>query len=210
MQIATIYTGPEDDWAVLEAASGLDRDGLLQLNPHLAMVEEIEAGIPLDLPARARTKLKRSKASTAAAISAYEAARRELLMDVAEDPRPGKDNARIRLYHSTTVGGAEPDEVAWCSSFVNYCVEQTGQKGTDSKAARSWLKWGRAVERSDWREGDVIVFWRRAPTSWEGHVGFLAAIDGPRPQVLGGNQRDRLSIAAPYPFQQVLAVRRGT
>ena len=209
MRIATLYTGPEHDWAALEAISGLDRSGLVELNPHLDAVEVLEAGIPVDIPQAKRMELLRSQLTYVDAPSAYAVARRELLMDVAEDPRPGKDNSRIRLYHSTTVGGAEPDEVSWCSSFVNYCVEQSGERGTDSKAARSWVKWGRAVDRGDWREGDIVGFWGEAPKSWTGDVGVLASLDDPRPQVLGGNEANRLSIAAPYPFDLIIGLGRA-
>jgi uncharacterized protein (TIGR02594 family) len=143
------------------------------------------------------------------AAAPYATARAELLLNISEDPRAGRDHPRIRLYHSTTSGGAEPDEVSWCSSFVNFCVERAGLIGTDSKAARSWLRWGAPVDRSDWREGDIIVFWRVSPDSWKGHVGFLVDWAGERPLILGGNQSDRLSIASPYPFTSILAVRRA-
>ena len=102
-----------------------------------------------------------------------------------------------------------PDEVSWCSSFVNYCVEQAGGAGTDSKAARSWLDWGRSVSHSDWREGDIVVFWREAPNSWKGHVAFLVTWDGERPFVLGGNQGNKICVDDPYPFSQILSVRRA-
>src|SRR5205823_13988318 len=99
-------------------------------------------------------------------------ARQELALGVAEIPGP-QDNPRIVMYHRTTQGGAADDETAWCSSFVNYCVEQTGLPGTDSKAARSWhdQDWGRVVTPAP-VEGDLVVFSRRSPTEEGGHVGF--------------------------------------
>ena len=61
----------------------------------------------------------------------------ELALNVKEFPgRP--DNPRIVLYHSLDARRPAEDETAWCSSFVNYCVEQAGLIGTDSKWARSW------------------------------------------------------------------------
>lgn len=208
---ATIYTSPADSWETILATAGLARAELMSLNPHLEDVEQIEPGIPIDVPSQARTAIvgAAARAMLMRAASPYEIARKELLLNIAEDPRPGRDHPRIRLYHSTTSTGAEPDEIHWCSSFVNFCVEQSGHRGTDSKAARSWLKWGEAVPRDEWREGDVIVF-KRAGSSWKGHVGFLVDWQGARPMVLGGNQNDRLSIGTPYSFNAVLGVRRST
>lgn len=74
-----------------------------------------------------------ARAARASGQSPYDFAKQELLRGVAEVPGPA-DNPRIVLYHSTTVGGAAPDEVSWCSSFVNFCVEQAGMKGTNNKA----------------------------------------------------------------------------
>jgi len=92
-------------------------------------------------------------------------------------------------------GGAAHDETAWCSSFVNYCVEKTGLRGTDSKAARSWhdQHWGRDVTSVP-GEGDIVVFSRHGPTDEGGHVGFFIADEDDQIRVLGGNQGNRISI----------------
>jgi len=206
----TIYTSVTDTWKSLEQMTKLGRGALIALNPHIAAIDEIEAGIPIDVPVLAKKALAtRFGASTKSAKSPFQYAQEELLKNVSELPGTGSNHARITLYHSTTQGGAAPDEIAWCSSFVNYCVEKSGRAGTDSKAARSWLKWGAEVARPDWREGDIVVFWRVAPSSWEGHVGFLVDASGPKPEILGGNQNNQLCIAAPYPYSQILSVRRG-
>jgi uncharacterized protein (TIGR02594 family) len=207
-RIATIYTSPDDTWESTSGLSGLAQDELVELNPHLADVEAIEPGIPIDIPGGVKRQLFTATARSARSISPYQVAQKELLLNIAEDPRPSKDHPRIRLYHSTTSGGASPDEVAWCSSFMNYCTEQAGLAGTDSKASRSWLRWGEAVSKDDWQEGDVIVS-KRENSSWMGHVGFLVDWRGSRPTVLGGNQSDRLSIATPYPFRDILGIRRA-
>jgi uncharacterized protein (TIGR02594 family) len=210
--LVTIYTDVEESWESLQQRLGISCEEIVNLNSHLMDVDEIEPGIPIDVPLEAEERLladgrwfrqNRGK-------SPYEIAKAELLMDIAQIPGK-KDNPRITLYHSTTIGGAQPDEVAWCSSFVNYCVQQSGLKGTRSKAARSWHNtgWGVPVSKNEWREGDIIVFWRVAEKHWKGHVGFLVAWDGSRPAVLGGNQGNRLSIARPYPFKNILSVRRA-
>jgi N-acetylmuramoyl-L-alanine amidase len=101
-------------------------------------------------------------------------------------------NPRIETYHSATDGKAESDSVPWCSSFVNFCVKEAGLDGTKSKAARSWLNWG--VEASEFVPGCIVVLKRGSPPA--GHVGFFVGSDSGRIQLLGGNQGDKVSIAA--------------
>jgi uncharacterized protein (TIGR02594 family) len=213
-RLGTVYTSVTDSWETLQAATGLTKDQLKSLNPHLEAIDEIEPGIPIDVPYEKRRPMMAAKspaaAPGAAANTPYAVAKTELLMDISEFPGQQNNNPRITLYHSTTAGGAAPDEVAWCSSFVNYCVEKAGRVGTDSKAARSWNQWGTAVPKSQWQEGDIIVFWRESPSGWKGHVGFLVDWNGASPEVLAGNQGNRLSIARPYPFGQILSVRKAT
>jgi uncharacterized protein (TIGR02594 family) len=207
--LATLYTGPADSFISLSHRLEISPEDIRALNPHVKDLEELSPGIPLDVPVPARRKLLSNRFAGLAPTSAYEFAKREKSLGVCEKSGPAT-NERIKLYHSTTVGGAAPDEVSWCSSLVNYCVEQSGRVGTDSKAARSWLDWGGKVEKNDWREGDIVVFWRESKTSWKGHVAFLVSWDGERPYVLGGNQSNCITIDDPYPFSQILSIRRAS
>lgn len=208
--IATIYTEVDETFSSLIAASGISKEYLVRLNPHISEMTELEAGIPLDVPAEFKRDRNRSRSAGRGRTSPYQVARSELLKGIAEIPGQ-QTNPRIREYHASTVGGAEPDEVSWCSSFVNFCVEQASMRGTDSKAARSWHNtgWGVSVPRDQWQEGDIIVFYRGERTGWQGHVGFLVDWTGAKPEVLGGNQGDRISIARPYEFSRILSVRRA-
>ncbi|MGO7403090.1 TIGR02594 family protein [Rhizobium ruizarguesonis] len=206
--ISTIYTKLGDTFASVAQLGDISAIDIRAMNPHVRELAELEAGIPLDLPFIKR-RSRSGTAATAGGRSAYDIAKREKSLGVSEVSAPGEDNPRIRVYHATTHGGAMPDEVSWCSSYVNYCVEEAGGRGTDSKAARSWLTWGHDVPRNDWQEGDIVVFWRESPDSWKGHVAFLVNWDGERPFVLGGNQGNRISVDDPYPFRQILSIRRG-
>ncbi|TCL91809.1 uncharacterized protein (TIGR02594 family) [Rhizobium sp. PP-WC-2G-219] len=122
----------------------------------------------------------------------------ELAAGVKEVPGSG-NNPRIVMYHATTKGGKAPDETAWCSSFVNYCVEQAGIKGTDSKWARSWHdeNWGHDVTAAP-QVGDIVVFRRVGNGDNGGHVTFFQSMTGTSITCLGGNQGDRVSIST-YP-----------
>jgi uncharacterized protein (TIGR02594 family) len=171
-----------------------------------SFLEAVSGGLPIEQPI----------GDPPAMIRPMDIARAELRLDVREIVG-SRDNPRIVMYHRTTAGGAAPDETPWCSSFVNYCVEQAGLRGTDSKAAVSWHqnRWGRDVTASP-QEGDLVVFSRRSPTESGGHVGFFIDQESDSIQILGGNQGNRISLGR-YPKDgmqgqtryQLLSIRRG-
>lgn len=104
-------------------------------------------------------------------------------------------NQRILQYlQSTNLGRPdnEKDETAWCSAFVNWCVEQSGFEGTDSASARSWEHWGQRAREP--KRGCVVVFWRQDPYCGLGHVGFFMDDAGGTIRVLGGNQSNAVNV----------------
>ena len=116
--------------------------------------------------------------------------------------RGGQHNPRIVEYHGATAAGEAPDEVPWCSSFVNWCLLRAGIAGTRSKAARSWEDWG---AESGPRIGAIAVF-SRGTNPAHGHVGFWMGEGGGKVRVLGGNQGNRVSIQS-YPKSRLLTLR---
>jgi len=127
---------------------------------------------------------------------------------------PGdKHNPEIVTMHDACdAGGVDgdgelPDEVSWCSSFINWIMLLAGLQGTRNKAARSWLKWGKAVDIMDASPGNIIVFWRVSISDWRGHVAiFLGWTPHGNAIVLGANQGNAVSIKI-YPAGQILGVR---
>jgi uncharacterized protein (TIGR02594 family) len=112
---------------------------------------------------------------------------------------PGeRSNQRIEQYHATTESGPAPDSVPWCSSFVNFCIQRAGLKGTGGKLARSWVNWG--AEAPDFVSGCVVVLER------PDHVAFYVGKDNERIRLLGGNQGDRVSVAS-FAADRVIAKR---
>lgn len=100
--------------------------------------------------------------------------------------QPGS-NPQIEKYHASTSLGSSPDDVPWCSSFVNWCIEQAGIKGTGSAWARSWLKWGEDLSTP--RLGCIVVFSRGEG----GHVAFYSGGGtAGKINVLGGNQSNQV------------------
>jgi uncharacterized protein (TIGR02594 family) len=108
---------------------------------------------------------------------------------VKEYPGDG-DNPRIVEYLQSTILEApmrNNDETAWCSAFVNWCVERAGYEGTDSAWAKSWLNWGKAIQKP--RRGCVVILTREGG----GHVGFYMGGTKTTITVLGGNQSDEVN-----------------
>jgi uncharacterized protein (TIGR02594 family) len=105
---------------------------------------------------------------------------------------PGQSNPRIEKYQATTTLGVTPvgDETDWCASFVNYCIVESHNEGTNSARARDWLDWGTPTNNPV--RGCVVVFKR---SQGKGHVAFYLGHTSRTIRVLGGNQTHRVSIA---------------
>jgi uncharacterized protein (TIGR02594 family) len=130
-------------------------------------------------------------------------------LGIEEIPREN-DNPQIIKYASeTNIVGITNDEIAWCSSFVNWCAKQAGLQYSGKPNARSWLNVGLKTTHPE--PGDVAVFWREDPQSWEGHVALFLGFsdDLARVFVIGGNQGNRVSVSA-YRKEKVLSFQRLT
>lgn len=117
-----------------------------------------------------------------------------------------KHNSRILEYHKACDLKATTDEVAWCSSFVNWVMLTSGLPRTNKANARSWLTYGQDVTKKP-EVGDICVFWRGKKNSWTGHVGFFAGESDTHILVFGGNQNNKVCFQK-YPRVQLLSIRR--
>ncbi len=104
---------------------------------------------------------------------------------------PGKENNPRVLEYLATVTNIGPhwrsqDETAWCSAFVNWCVEKAGYVGTKSALSVSWLNWGKKIDKPV--KGCIAVFSRGGG----GHCGFyideMLTLSETYIRILGGNQ----------------------
>jgi uncharacterized protein (TIGR02594 family) len=102
---------------------------------------------------------------------------------------PGS-NPRIVEYLKT-VGQPGDDDIPWCSAFVNWCLMESGIKGTCSAAAKSYLEYGNSVQP---RIGAIAVM-NRGSQAWQGHVAFIAQVNFETVILLGGNQSNRVSFS---------------
>jgi uncharacterized protein (TIGR02594 family) len=119
-----------------------------------------------------------------------------------------KHNPQVLKYASDTkIKGITTDEIAWCSTFVNWVAWKSGLQYSGKANARSWLNVGTKVTIPE--PGDIVVFWRESPQSWKGHVGIFMgfSFDKKRVYCLGGNQGNRVSVSA-YRLDTVLSFQR--
>jgi len=105
------------------------------------------------------------------------------------------------------LGPDTPDEVPWCSSFLNAIAWLLQLPRSRSAAARSWLDVGEVITIDQATPGNDVVILRRGAEAWQGHVGLFAGRIDDRVHILGGNQGNGVTIAA-FNVADVLGVRR--
>lgn len=178
---------------------------LVAANSQIANPDIIRVGEVINVPPTAPTDTVQrvTTPSSGSGPAWYRTAKREMDDGIVEFP--GRDhNPRILEYHASVTGGFDENEVPWCSSFVNWCMEQSDIRGTDSAGARSWERWGKKLATPEL--GAITVFWRESKTSRKGHVGFYVKETSTHISVLGGNQGNKVTVD-PYPKARLLSYR---
>ena len=118
---------------------------------------------------------------------------------------PESNTVILEMIQEMYSKAKDDSRIAWCSIFMNAVAKRAGYPQSDSMAARSWLKVG---EPTDYPAvGDVVVFWRYKPNSWQGHVGLYIREDANYVWCLGGNQSDAVNIRK-YLKNKVLGYRK--
>jgi len=120
----------------------------------------------------------------------------------------GNNPAIVNYAREAGFTWVNDDETPWCSIFINWVAMKAGLVRSNQASARSWLNVGEQVDAAP-VPGDIVIFWRGSPGSWQGHVAILFGFshDGTRVYSLGGNQDNRVSISD-YPRNTVLGFRR--
>jgi len=109
---------------------------------------------------------------------------------------PGaQNNARILEYQQATSLKASNDETPWCSSLVNWCMGEAGEKSTGSAAALSWQNYGIKLKHPCY--GSIVVY---DHGGGRGHVGFAVGYHQDSDDqywlaVLGGNQSNQVKVS---------------
>jgi uncharacterized protein (TIGR02594 family) len=88
----------------------------------------------------------------------------------------------------------------WCADFMNFVLRRAGGKGTRSRAARSFLKYGKRLKEP--RVGAIAILSRKGPLN--GHVGIVRGTDGRgNPILVSGNSANKVRQWT-YPKRRVL------
>ena len=116
-------------------------------------------------------------------------ARPSIVLVAAASPSAPASTSRVLVEASRWLGGGNPTPFreAWCRDFVNFVLERAGVALADrSHLALGALRLGPRVAEP--QPGDLVVL--------RGHVAFFAGWDGADCVIaLGGNQRDRVTLA---------------
>jgi len=149
-------------------------------------------------------------------MTLYELAQR-FIGEVREESGPGRNSPFIVwCLESCGFDSTTPDEVAWCSAWLNRLCWILRLPRTKSARARSWLAIGVPTTLQNARPGDIVVLKRGdgvqpGPEVLDapGHVGLFSGHDGNAVYVLGGNQGNTVSVAN-FPVVRLLGIRRVT
>lgn len=87
----------------------------------------------------------------------------------------------------------------WCADFMNFVLKRVGGKGTGSRAARSFLKYGKLLDGP--RVGAIAILYR-GPNN--GHVGVVRGTDGQGNPILVSGNHGHTVMQSVYPKQRVL------
>lgn len=98
---------------------------------------------------------------------------------------------------SRQVGVPYPE--LWCADFINFVLRRTGHPTTNSRAAKSFLDYGKRIDSP--RVGAIVVLTRGKNG---GHVGIVRGTDGDgNPIVISGNHGNKVW-ESKYPKGRVL------
>jgi uncharacterized protein (TIGR02594 family) len=89
----------------------------------------------------------------------------------------------------------------WCADFMNFVLRRAGGKGTHSRAARSFLKYGKKLDGP--RVGAIAILYRRGPNN--GHVGVVRGTDGQGNPILVSGNHGPTVMQSVYPKAKVMA-----
>jgi uncharacterized protein (TIGR02594 family) len=109
----------------------------------------------------------------------------------------------VNLYRDAGHPSVSDDETPWCAAFVGACLGRAGVNNTKSLMARSYTTWGRAAGMTT--IGAVAVLSRGSNPSL-GHVGFIVGETSEKLFLLGGNQKNSVSVQA-FPKSRFIAAR---
>ena len=105
-----------------------------------------------------------------------------------------RDVSQLRGWFDASVSWIDPRDIPWCGAFMATVYRLWDPDITlpdNPLGARNWRGFGKACAPVF---GACLVFWRVSPSSWQGHVGLYYGEDDTHYHVLGGNQRNAVTV----------------
>jgi len=88
----------------------------------------------------------------------------------------------------------------WCADFMNLVLRKSGLNATGSRAAKSYLQYGKKIDEP--RVGAIAIFQRGKRG---GHIGIVRGTDGAgNPIIVSGNHNHKVAESV-YPKSRVIA-----
>lgn len=125
----------------------------------------------------------------ARARSPFSAAVLEVAIDEIGNGEAGRNNAGPDVARYFDEPGRESAIGPWCAAFVSYCMEEAARRlGIEcpikrSHGAKQLFRNSTAITGIDLephetpRPGDLILWQRGVPWSWQGHIGIVEAFE---------------------------------
>jgi uncharacterized protein (TIGR02594 family) len=122
------------------------------------------------------------------------------------------DNKEIAAFLKAGGVAMNPAVEAWCAAFVNSALAQTGQKGSGSQVATSFLNWGNSVPVAQVQRGDVIVEPKgKQAGQTGGHVGIATGqVQGSQVEMISGNSGNKVAKTWVDASKGDVQIRRGS
>ena len=89
----------------------------------------------------------------------------------------------------------------WCADFMNFVLRSAGGNGTHSRAARSFLQYGKKLDGP--RVGAIAILYRKGRNN--GHVGVVRGTDGQGNPILVSGNHGNMVKESMYPKAKVIA-----
>ncbi|WP_170334965.1 NlpC/P60 family protein [Ruegeria arenilitoris] len=105
-----------------------------------------------------------------------------------------RNTSALSRWFDASVSWIDPREIPWCGAFVATCFRKWQPEielPENPLGARNWKHFGQPTHPVF---GSCLIFWRGSPSGWKGHVGFYHGEDPSYFHVLGGNQRNAVTI----------------
>ena len=104
-------------------------------------------------------------------------------------------------WRGRTAGQIGLPSKLWCADFMNLVLRRAGGKGTHSRAARSFLQYGKKLDGP--RVGAIAILYRKGANN--GHVGVVRGTDGQGNPILVSGNHGLTVRESVYPKAKVMA-----